>query len=171
MSEETEPRVITIDLDVDSFTVGESRAFREHVGCNPEYALFALQRAVNEGRAEAFVEFGDAMDKPGWTPPAGWAPTAMLNADPAYLCGFAWICARRSDPDLTYEALEQTLPMGELMDAFYAALAASIERAVREAAPLAANRAERRSRQRTPRTQTASKSRASTAGRSRRSTP
>lgn len=170
MSEPAEPRVIAIDLDVDRFTVAESRLFRAAVGCNPEYALITLQRAVNEGREEAYAAFGERMDEQGWKPPAGWAPSAMLNVDPAYLCGFAWICARRSDPSITYEAMEQSLPMGELMDAFYGALTETIERATKASAPLA-DRAARRSRQPTPRTTSASKSRGSTTGHSERSTP
>ena len=161
-----EERVIVVDINVEQWTVGEARAYRDAVGVNPEYALGVLQNAVNESRADAVKEFGDACFEEGWKPPAGWAPLRMLNVDPAYLLGFAWIAARRADPSVTYTALENELPVGDLSEAFYAALSATIEAAT----PLA-NRAERRARGRGPRTTTASPSRASSAGRSRKSTP
>lgn len=162
MSEpEDDVQVVTIDVNVEQWTVREARAYREAVGVNAEYALGQLQLAAKLVASDARQEFGEKTEEDSWEPPADWVPLAMMNIDPAYLLGFAWIGARRKDPDVTYEGLEDSLPVGQLMPAFYAALTAGAE------APLA-NRAARRHPG--PRKGTASRSAASTAGRSATST-
>jgi len=156
VSEAEQERIVVVDIDVEKWTVAEARAYREAIGVNAEYALGQLQLAATMARDDARRLFGEAVDDPGFTPPSDWVPLSMLNVDPVYLCGFAWIAARRSQPELTYAELENELPQGQMMRAFYEALAASI-------APLG-NRAARRSQPRTPPTKTASRSATSTRG-------
>ena len=97
------------------------------VGVNPEYAIGALKNAADEVAAEAKAKFGDA------EPPDGWLPLALLNIDPAYLLGFAWIVARREAPTLTFDGYSEEVEAGELMEAFYGNVGEEAE----EAAPLA----------------------------------
>ena len=107
-------RLILIDIDVLHWKVAETRLYRKAVGVNPEYALGMLQRAASESQAEMKAEFGEA------EPPEGYLPMPLLNIDPAYLLGFAWMAARRSDKALTFDAYGDDLEIGELMGAFYA---------------------------------------------------
>ena len=112
---------------------------------------------------------GEAVDEPGWQPPADWAPLAMLNLDPLYLAGFAFVAARREEPGLAFETLAGQLRLGELVSSFYGQLTALAE----ERPPLAAqNREQRRAAAKSgPRKTAATPSAASTAGAKRRSTP
>jgi hypothetical protein len=161
-----EPRVIVCDLGVDGWTVKEARVYRAAVGVNAEYAIGAMQKAAIDSRHEAREAFGDAVDKPGWDPPDGWMPLAMLNLDPFYLAGFAFIAARRTVPGLDFGAFTDEIHVGELSRAFYAELMAEAE----DAAPPLVNREQRRAKSGRP-TKTATPSRTSSAGRSTRSTP
>ena len=111
MSEEE--RLILIDIDVMGWTVKETRLYREFVGVNPEFALGTLQRAAEEAAVEAKAKFG------AQPPPPDYMPLSLLNIDPGYLLGFAWVVARRSDPHLSYDDYADTIPTGALMRAFY----------------------------------------------------
>ena len=164
----SEEHVIVCDLEVDGWTVAEADAYRKAVGVNAEYAWGIVQRAVRESQVEARETYGEAVDEPGWSPPDGWAPLAMLNLDPLYLAGFAYVAARRADPALTFDALLGSLHVGELVSAFYGQLTTLAE----ERAPLAAPNREQRRATKSGRPKTsASPSATSTAGRSPRSKP
>ena len=157
-------RVISIDLQVDQWRIPEARAYRKSVGVNAEYAADSIQQAFVASEAEARAKFGELVDEEGWEPPDGWLPPSLLNIDPDYLLGFAWVPARRTDPALEYEAFAESLPYGELLQAFWDALIA----AVQEEVPLAPNREARRKR--TPASRTGSRSATTSSGRSKRST-
>jgi hypothetical protein len=160
MSEQT----IAIDLQVQDWKVPEARAYRAAVKVNPEYAATQIDAAIRESEKEARDVFGDAVDTEGWEPPDDWTPSAMMNVDPDYLLGFAWIPARRDNPDLTWEKFGDEGPSyGDLVSGFWAAL----QRTVEEAAPLLNREARRKTGQRS---KTASSSATSTTGRSKRST-
>jgi hypothetical protein len=165
----SEEHVIICDLEVDGWTVAEADAYRKAVGVNAEYAWGIVQRAVKESLVEARELYGEAVDEPGWQPPADWAPLAMLNLDPLYLAGFAFVAARREEPGLAFETLAGQLRLGELVSSFYGQLTALAE----ERPPLAAqNREQRRAAAKSgPRKTAATPSAASTAGAKRRSTP
>jgi hypothetical protein len=157
--------VIAVDLQVDTWKIPEARAFRGAVGVNAEFAAAAIQAAFVAAEKQARDEFGEKVDEPGWEPPWEWVPPALLNIDPDYLLGFAWIAARRADPALDYDAFAESLVYSELVAGFWAA----IVEAARDALPLEPNRAARRSRG--PASKTASSSPARTTGPSKKSTP
>ena len=108
-----EETVVEIDLDILHWTVKETRQYRACVGVNPEYAIGALKVAADESAAEAKRLYGET------DPPEDWMPLALLNIDPAYLLGFAWMAARRKAPALTFEAYSGEIETGDLMAAFY----------------------------------------------------
>lgn len=123
----SEPREITVDINVDNWTVLESHEFRRRVGVNPEYAMVMVQRAWNAAADEMRDTFGSAMDEEGWRPPEDFVPLAILNVDAMHLLGFAWIAHRRDNPDAAFEAWSGTIPVGELNQAFYSAMNAMVE--------------------------------------------
>lgn len=133
-------KVIVIDLQIDEWRIVEALAYRSAVGVNAEYAVVKVNDAIRASLDGARAEFGAAVDVPGWQPPDGWAPPELLNLDPHYLLGFAWIAARRDEPTLTYEAFAETLTYGELVGAFWGAM----ERQVEEVAVPLVNREQRR---------------------------
>jgi len=106
-------KLVLIDVDIQHWTVKETRLYREAVGVNPMYAMGVLSRAANESAAEAKALFGDA------DPPEDWLPLPLFNIDPGYLLGFAWMAARRKDKALAFDDYEGTIETGELMRAFY----------------------------------------------------
>jgi len=160
----TEP-VVAVDLQVDTWKIPEARAFRKAVGVNAEYAASAIQDAFVAAERDSRAEFGAKVDEEGWEPPGEWIPPSLLNIDPDYLLGFAWIPAHRADPALEYEAFAESLLYSELVAGFWAA----VLEAAKAAVPLVPNRAARRSLG--PRSQTASPSPTSTTGPSKKSTP
>ena len=157
-------RVIAIDLQIDEWRIPEALAYRSAVGINAEYAVVKVNDAIRASLDGARAEFGDAVDVPGWKPPDGWAPPELLNLEPHYLLGFAWIAARRDHPTLAYEAFAETLTYGELVGAFWGAM----ERQVEEVAVPLVNREQRRQSGRP--SKTASPSATPTTGRSQTST-
>lgn len=112
MSDE-ERLILKIDIDVMGWTAKETRLYRANVGVNPEYALGTLQRAAEEAAVEARAKFGTD------PPPPDYMPLSLLNIDPGYLLGFAWIVARRSGSHLSYDDYSDTITTGALMRAFY----------------------------------------------------
>ena len=162
----TDERTISCDLDIGGWTVAEARAYRAAVGVNAEYAIGMLRQAATASRAEAREQFGDAVDDDKWAPPDDWTPLAMLNLDPMYLAGFAYIAARRDDRTLDFGEFIEQLHVGELSQSFYAELMGQAEDA---AAPLPNRAARRKAPGRL--TKTATPSPTSTAGHSKRSTP
>lgn len=154
--------VVKVDTGIDNWSVPEARAFRKTVGVNPEYAWECITEAFSDVESEMRIRFGVAMDEEDWEPPADFTPKALLNLDPDYLLGFAWIPARRADPELTFDAYAESMPYGDLVAAFWTA----ITDAMKAAAPLAVaapNRAERR--RKSPAKKPSSRSASSTAGR------
>ena len=69
-------------MNVQDWKVPEARAYRKHVGVNPEFAADAISAAIDEAQAEARAKFGDDVDAQGWEPPDDWTPPALLNVDP-----------------------------------------------------------------------------------------
>ena len=120
-------KLVLIDIDIMHWTVFETRLYRTAVGVNPEYAMGALKKAAEDSSAAIAAEFGDA------EPPDDYMPMALLNVDPGYLLGFAWMAARRADKTLTFDDYAETIETGALMQAFYGASAEAAE----EEAPLA----------------------------------
>ena len=157
--------VIAVDLQVDTWKIPEARAFRKAVGVNAEFAASAIQDAFIAAEKYSRAEFGDKIDEEGWEPPDDWTPPSLLNIDPDYLLGFAWIPARRADPSLEYDAFAESLVYSELVAGFWDA----VLEAARAAVPLEPNRAARRKRG--PASPNASPSPTTTTGRSRKSTP
>jgi hypothetical protein len=118
-------KLVLLDMDYEHWTVKEARTYRTAVGVNPEYAVGALVRAGQESDAET-AAFGEA------GPPEGYLPLPLLNIDPGYLLGFAWMAARRESPVLTFDAYAEDIETGELMRAFIEMLTERVE----EASPL-----------------------------------
>ena len=156
-------RIVTVDLEVDAWRIPEARAYRTAVGVNAEYAAAKIQQAFVDAREEGLAKFGEAMDAEGWEPPDDWMPASLFNFEPDYLLGFAWIPARRTEPELGYEAFAESLKYGDLVAAFWDAMVSAAEAAV----PFE-NRADRRSRG--PASKTASRSATTSSGASKTST-
>jgi hypothetical protein len=162
----SDERVITCDLDIEGWTVAEAAAYRKATKVNPQYAWGLITAAVRASMNEARELYGAAVDETGWTPPADWAPLAMLDLDPVHLAGFVYVAALRADPAADFDELCGSLHVGELSRLFFEQLTGMAE----EAAPLA-NRQQRRAAKRGPKTKPATPSGTSTAARSARSTP
>jgi len=154
-------RHVDIDLNIDEWHVAEVLAFREATKCNPEAAGSRIQAAFSEASSEARQKWGEKVDEEGWEPPDDWRPESLLDIDPVLLLGFSWITERRREK-VTFEDFSESLSYGQLLEGFYAAMSAAVE-----AADPLENRAQRR--RSVPRSKTASKSRAPSAGRSPKS--
>lgn len=116
----TEPRVIELELDYEDWTVDELHAFRDAVGVNAPYAAAKIGEAKGADFKDLFARLIEAGAEPGGeiVPPADWQPLNILTIDPEWMLGFAFIPARRSDPDLEWKALTAEVRAGQLLQAY-----------------------------------------------------
>ena len=124
MSEE-EPRVVALEMDYEEWSVEEASLYRRATCVNPAYAHGKVVEAQNADFADLLEKFGEAMGEEGWAPPPSWQPQHVLNLDPAQVLGFAWIPARRAQPDLAYEDFAVEVTVGRMIEAFSAAIFAT----------------------------------------------
>ena len=123
----TDERHVTIDLAYQDWTGEELHAYFAAVGANAIVASAKIDDALNADFRSLIVANMDGDEMPDeLVAVPGWQPLNLLGIDPSWVLGFAWIPARREQPDLAFAEFERELRAGDLMDAYVDAVLAGL---------------------------------------------
>lgn len=116
---------IVMDIDVDSWTYEQRKAYKRAVGVNPQYALAQIESAIKSAVISRFDGKTEGMN-------------ALLDMDEDWLLGFVWMARRKSEPTLQFEQTWGEYEYIDLMDHVCDVWVEQQEAALaaREAAPL-----------------------------------